>query len=415
MIIFAFVKEIAIIGAGAAGCFCAVELSRRVKDCRICIYEAAPRPMAKLALTGGGRCNITNSFEDAGDLKFIYPRGHRLMKRLLKAFGPEDACRWFEDAGIRLTVQEDHCVFPESQDAMQVVRTLERLMRAGGVRVECRRKVVQVHPDLRLTFADGSTASPDAVVMASGGNTAGILSPCELRTEKPVPSLFTLKIKDSGLNALMGNVIEGIILGIAGTKFRACGTLLLTDWGISGPAALRLSSYAARYLADNSYSGTLTINWAGMPENAAAEELKALAARGGAKKISGMHPAGLSERLWKMLLSRARLREDCRWAELGSKGLSRLASVLCSDQYPIGGRCHFKEEFVCCGGVSLDEVDSNSLECRKVRGLYLAGEVLDIDAVTGGFNLQAAWSTAHAVARSLASDIRQERSGDNIQ
>ena len=216
-----------------------------------------------------------------------------------------------------------------------------------------------------------------------------------------MPSLFTLKIPDAGLRALMGTVVEQASLALAGTKFRAAGTLLLTDWGVSGPATLRLSSYAARHLAENGYAGTLLVNWLDAPEAAAREWMAAAAAEHPQKQAAGTPPAGLTARLWRHLLGRAGLREDLRWAELGSKGAARLASTLTADAYPVAGRARFKEEFVTCGGVALSGVNLNTLESKVRPGLYFAGEALDVDAVTGGFNLQAAWSTAALVAAAM--------------
>ena len=391
--------EIIIIGGGAAGCFCAALVSGLHPDWNVSVFEAGARPMAKLAITGGGRCNITNTFEGVGALAEVYPRGDKLMKRLLHSFGPDEVLSWFGQRGVRFTVQDDFCVFPESQDAMQIVRTLEREMRVHGVRLFCGRNVTAVDPDLTVHY-EGGSVRPDAVIVTTGGATAArLLGGTGLELVPDVPSLFTLKIADDGLRSLMGTVVENAGLGLAGTRFRSHGTLLLTDWGVSGPATLRLSSYAARWLADNQYRGTLLVNWLGVSETEVRERLSELSES--ARTVANTHPAELSDRLWKMLVSRAGIRPDARWAELGSRGLARMVNVLISDSYEIAGRARFKEEFVTCGGVSLSEVRPDTLESRRIPGLFFAGEVLDIDAVTGGFNLQAAWSTAWTVAHSL--------------
>ena len=334
-------------------------------------------------------------------LEQVYPRGAALMKRALSSFSQWDCCKWFENHGVELVVQDDRCVFPRSQDAMQIVRTLERQMRLGGVRIRCRHKVSSIGADLLIMPGE---LKPDAVVLTTGGGTAGILRDTGIELVPPVPSLFTFKVGDEGLRSLMGTVVEDAALSIAGTRFHSRGTLLLTDWGVSGPATLRLSSYAARYLAENQYKATLIINWLNCSEGEASAWLEAMS--GVARLIANCHHPLLSDRLWRHLLGRAGIRNDCRWSELGSKGRARLISVLTADSYPLTGRAAFKEEFVTCGGVALSEVDSSSMQSRKVPGLYFAGEVLDIDAVTGGFNLQAAWSTAwvaaHAIAQSLS-------------
>ena len=385
--------KIAIIGGGAAGCFCAIGLKRRLPDAEVTVYEAGPKLLTKVAVTGGGRCNLTNSFRDVRRLGEVYPRGEQLMRRALAAFSHEDTMRWFEAEGVRLTVQEDQCVFPVSQDAMQIVRTLERCLREAGVRVRLNAPVERV-----------GDLDADRVVVTVGGSSREKLErllPAGVEVTPCVPSLFTLKIPDAGLRALMGTVVEQASLALAGTKFRAAGTLLLTDWGVSGPATLRLSSYAARHLAENGYAGTLLINWLDAPEAAAREWMAAAAAEHPQKQAAGTPPAGLTARLWRHLLGRAGLREDLRWAELGSKGAARLASTLTADAYPVAGRARFKEEFVTCGGVALSGVNLNTLESKVCPGLYFAGEALDVDAVTGGFNLQAAWSTAALVAAAM--------------
>ena len=385
--------KIAIIGGGAAGCFCAIGLKRRLPDAEVTVYEAGPKLLAKVAVTGGGRCNLTNSFRDVRRLGEVYPRGEQLMRRALAAFSHEDTMRWFEAEGVRLTVQEDQCVFPVSQDAMQIVRTLERCLREAGVRVRLNAPVERV-----------GDLDADRVGVTVGGSSREKLErllPTGVEVTPCVPSLFTLKIPDAGLRALMGTVVEQASLAVAGTKFRAAGTLLLTDWGVSGPATLRLSSYAARHLAENGYAGTLLVNWLDAPEAAAREWMAAAAAEHPQKQAAGTPPAGLTARLWRHLLGRAGLREDLRWAELGSKGAARLASTLTADAYPVAGRARFKEEFVTCGGVALSGVNLNTLESKVRPGLYFAGEALDVDAVTGGFNLQAAWSTAALVAAAM--------------
>ena len=385
--------RIAIIGGGAAGCFCAIGLKRRLPDAEVTVYEAGPKLLAKVAVTGGGRCNLTNSFRDVHRLGEVYPRGEQLMRRALAAFSHEDTMRWFEAEGVRLTIQEDQCVFPVSQDAMQIVRTLERCLRDVGVRVRLNTPVERVE-DL----------DADRIVVTTGGSSREKLErllPAGVEVTPCVPSLFTLKIPDEALRALMGTVVEQASLALTGTRFRAAGTLLLTDWGVSGPATLRLSSYAARHLAENGYTGTLLIGWLDAPEAAAREWIAATAAANPRKQAAGTPPAGLTARLWRHLLGRAGLREDLRWAELGSKGAARLAATLTADAYPVAGRARFKEEFVTCGGVALSGVNLNTLESKTRPGLFFAGEVLDLDAVTGGFNLQAAWSTAALVAAAM--------------
>ena len=382
-------KTVAIIGAGAAGCFCAAELRRMAPDVAITVFEAGPRPMAKLAITGGGRCNLTNDFEDIRSLSDAYPRGERVMKRALKAFSNDDTIRWFTERGVPCTLQEDHCWFPCSQDAMDIVRCLLRAMDGADIRVST---PVSSIKELKDSF--------DYVVVTTGGMSKGasMFEGLDLEIVPPVPSLFTLNIPDKSLTALMGLVVDASI-SIPGTSFKADGPLLITDWGVSGPATLKLSSYAARYLAGCQYKATVAINWLDRNENEVREMLRKSASESPQKQIS--NTPLLQQRLWEHIISKAGLRPDIRWAELGSKGLNRLTAVLTQDTYPVSGKGKFKEEFVTAGGIGLSNIDLSTLESRKYPGLLFAGEVLDIDAITGGFNLQAAWSTGYVCARSI--------------
>ena len=390
-------KRIAVIGAGAAGCFCAAELRRRLPAVKVDVYESGPKPLAKVAITGGGRCNLTNSFEGIRSLGEAYPRGERLMKRLLRVFSQEDTWRWFEAAGVPLVLQDDHCVFPHSQDAMDIVHALLRKME--GVNLMLRTPVHAIGPDLTV---DGEAY--DAVVVTTGGAPKGLplLEGLDLEWVPTVPSLFTFTIQDEGLRALMGLVVEATV-SLPGTPFKADGPLLITDWGLSGPAVLKLSSYAARHLHDAGYQAPLSVNWLSLSEAETRALLDELSAANPRKQVSNTPPEGLQARLWNYLTVKAGLRPDIRWAELGSKGLNKLVNTLTQDNYAIAGKTKFRDEFVTCGGVALSNLNPATLECKQYPGLYFAGEVLDIDAITGGFNLQAAWTTGYVAAQSIAS------------
>jgi len=372
--------RISIIGAGAAGCFCAAELKALAPDADVRIYEAGTKPMAKLALTGGGRCNLSNTFEEVKSLKEVYPRGFNLMKRALKVFGSKDACTWFEARGVQLKTEVQGRIFPVSDDAMEIVYTLRK-----GLNIECGRRISSLD-ELDSDFI---------VVTTGGGRGMEILKGLDLEIVPPVPSLFGFNIKDN-ITSLQG-ISASVRLSMAG--FRSEGPMLITDWGFSGPAVLKLSSYAARFLAENAYSGSLTVNWMGESEQEVRALLERLQAENSRKLVASVHP--LPSRLWEYLLSKAEIPAERRWSELGSKGLNRLVSILVSDTYTIAGKTRFKEEFVTAGGVSLSSVDARTLECKTHPGLYFAGEVLDIDAITGGFNLQAAWTTGYIVAHSI--------------
>lgn len=412
----------AIIGAGAAGCFCASILKQQCPQLHIDIYESGRRPLQKVAITGGGRCNLTNSFAAVSNLQQVYPRGTNLMKRLLRQFGHQETMRWWQQQGVRLVTQPDQCVFPQSQDAMEVVETLLRCSR--GANYLCGQRVTEIEPvdmDGRRLYrvsTDSHSQLYDNVVVTTGGSpkASGLnfLSPLQLAVVQPVPSLFTFNIT-SPITQLMGIVVEPATVSLAGTKFRAEGPLLITHWGMSGPAILKVSSHAARWLAEHDYHATLCVNWLHqMHEDDAREMLATLLAQNPKKQIGTLRPKSydpeaqpLTQRMWSFLLQKADIAAERRCAEVGSKQLNRLAALLTNDTYAITGQSRFKEEFVTCGGIALTEVDSATLQSRRHPGLYLAGEVLDVDAITGGFNLQAAWSMGYAIAMAIVNNYNR--------
>lgn len=388
----------AVIGGGAAGFFLAVNLKEMLPEMEVDIFERSQRVLAKVAVSGGGRCNCTNSFRSVRDLSAVYPRGHRLMKRLFNVFSPQDAYRWFESHGVELVIQDDECVFPQAQSSQAIIDCFLSLAHRYHVRILKGRKV--------QSMADVSDY--DFVAVTTGGSPSGAglrwLSDLGHHIESPVPSLFSLRIDDSGLSSLQGIVVSNAIVHIPGTKLRAAGPLLITHWGVSGPAILKLSSYAARYLADNGYQAALSVNWVALSEQETQTALYDMIVRQPQKLLSTYNPFGLSQRLWTILLHRAlELRSQLRWVDVGKKDINRLVNVLVNDTCQIAGRAPFHDEFVTCGGVSLKSVNPSTLESRQVPHLYFAGEVLDVDGITGGFNFQAAWTTAYTVARAIQS------------
>lgn len=387
----------AIIGGGAAGFFLAVNLKEMMPEMEVTIFERSSRVLAKVEVSGGGRCNCTNSFAEVSDLSQVYPRGHRLMKRLFNVFNHEDAYRWFERHGVPLVTQGDECVFPQAQDSHAVINCFLSLARRYHVDICTGRKIQSL--DQLSGF--------DYVAVTTGGSPKGEglrwLADLGHEIETPVPSLFTFSIADEKLHALPGLVVEDAAAYIPGTKYRAEGPLLITHWGMSGPAILKLSSYAARHLADNQYQAPLAVSWVQQPEADIQSMLHTMSAREGQKLLTTCNPFGLQQRLWTYLLEKALgQRATIRWSELNRKDTNRLANTLTNDGYQIAGRAAFKDEFVTCGGVSLKAVNPATLESRHVPHLYFAGEVLDIDGITGGFNFQAAWTTAYTVAHSIA-------------
>lgn len=388
----------AIVGGGAAGFFLAINLKEMLPAMDVTILERSQRVLAKVEVSGGGRCNCTNTFADITDLAQVYPRGHRLLKRLFKGFDHRDAYQWFERHGVRLTTQADNCVFPASQDSHTIINSFL---------YEARRHDIKICTGVRVQRLDTLLADYDFVAVCTGGSPrlGGLqwLADAGHEIAAPVPSLFTLSIDDTVLHGLMGTVVDGVTVGIPGTKLRADGPLLVTHWGVSGPAVLRLSSYAARHLIEADYRVPLAVNWTGRREPEVLGELQSLMSRQPQKQLQTVRPFALPARLWEYLLQKTLgARAQNRWQNLNAKELNRLTNTLVNDQYTTSGRAAFRDEFVTCGGVALGSVNPATLESRHVPRLYFAGEVLDIDGVTGGFNFQAAWTTAYTVASAIA-------------
>lgn len=384
----------AIIGGGAAGFFLGINLKEMCPEMEVTIFEKSKRVLAKVEISGGGRCNCTNSFAEVRNLSEVYPRGHRLMKRLMKGFSQEDAYEWFERHGVRLTTQDDQCVFPMLQDSHTIINCFLTEARRCGIEIRTETKIDSL--DLLSGY--------DFIAVTTGGSpkAEGLrwLGDMGHELESPVPSLFTFQIADEALHALMGTVVEDVVTMIPGTKLRAQGPLLITHWGMSGPAILKLSSYGARLLADQQYRAPLAVNWTNRRDTEVMTMLDEIIICSPQKQLKTISPCGLPSRLWTYLAEKCLgERANGRWGSLNKKEMNRLVNLLSGgDSYQIAGRAAFKDEFVTCGGIALSAVNPSTLESRHVPLLFFAGEVLDIDGITGGFNFQAAWTTAYTVA-----------------
>lgn len=404
--------KVAIIGGGAAGFFIAANLKQLAPDTSVTIFERQTDVMKKVLISGGGRCNVTNSFEGVTDLKQVYPRGHKLLKNLFNIFDYRSAYQWFEGNGVKLTTQDDHCVFPMSQDAHSIANCLKNIATRTGVVIKtshCVKNILKTENGYDISFKEEHlpVQTFDCVAITTGGSpqSRGLdyLKDLGHQIEEPVPSLFTFNINDATLHDLMGTVVEPATASIAGTKFKAEGALLVTHWGMSGPAILKLSSHAARYVNEQNYRFPLLVNWVNESNNEkVAETLRTIADNSPNKQIGNVRPYNLPTRLWEYLIGKSGLTLERKWNELGKKGINRLTNTLCNDSYEVNGRGVFREEFVTCGGISLLSVHRNTLESKTCPGLFFAGEVLDIDGVTGGFNFQAAWTTGYTVAKTIS-------------
>ena len=402
--------HIAIIGGGAAGFFAAIAAKRRQPQADITIFEKNSKVLAKVEITGGGRCNLTNSFDEISDLKQAYPRGHKLMKRLFKRFDYTHAFRWFEENGVPLVTQADQCVFPQSQDSHSIIDCLVNTAKRLGVKIQCNHCLTaiteQEDSKLLLDFKGGKQMAFDRVAITTGGHPRienfKHLADLGHEIETPIPALFTFNIADKAFRELMGTVVDPVFTSIPGTKFRAEGPLLITHWGMSGPAVLKLSSHSARHLHENNYQVKIAVNWVHETNhNLVEENIRGIIAANPQKQLASIRPYNLPSRLWLYIIQKMGYSAEKKWAELGKKGCNLLIETLTNDLYQVNGKGAFKEEFVTCGGVSLTSVDLHTLESKVCLHLFFAGEVLDIDAITGGFNLQAAWTTGYIVGQHI--------------
>ncbi len=395
--------EIAVVGGGAAGFFSAIAAKENYPDAEVVIFEKSRNLLSKVKISGGGRCNVTNGCTSIKELAGAYPRGGRALKKAFSVFNTKHAMAWFESRGVPLVVQADNCVFPVSQNSQSVVDCFLEQAKKLGIEIEVGRGVKKIKPiegRLELAFMSGEGPSKtfDKVILASGGfpkrRSFEWLERLNHQIEDPVPSLFTFNMPDESVTELMGIAVKETVVSIRGTKLKSEGPLLITHWGMSGPAILKLSAFGARLLSEKGYDFEIQVNWVNVQSNdAVLDELKKIIDAHSNKVLSNVRPYLLPERLWLFLLDKSDLSPKKKWGELGKKGMNKLVSVLTNDVYGVKGKTTFKEEFVTCGGVSLGSVDLSTMQSKVCKNLYFAGEIMDIDGITGGYNFQAAWTT----------------------
>ncbi len=396
--------SIAIIGGGAAGFFAAIQAKGSHPKSEVVIFEKTSKILAKVKISGGGRCNVTNAETNIKKLSQAYPRGASKLKQAFHIFNTKHTMEWFKSKGVRLVTQDDHCVFPVSQDSQTIIDCFLREVKRMGIRIEMKSgidEIVRQGSQLKLLIQKGSRERIfDKVIVTTGGapKRSGLdwLEKLGHKIVRPVPSLFTFKIPKNPITQLMGVVVETAITNIQGTKLKGDGPLLITHWGMSGPAILKLSAYGARILSEKNYVCNLQVNWVGISNyDTVYQALIEIKHQHPNKQLGNYRPYLLPERLWLFLLDKVDLPKGKKWNELGKKGMNRLIDVLTNDIYEVRGQTKFKEEFVTAGGLSLESINFKTMESRVVPNLYFAGEVLDIDGITGGYNFQAAWTTGY--------------------
>ena len=395
--------KIAIIGGGAAGFFSAIAAKENYPAAHVTIFEKSQKLLAKVKVSGGGRCNVTNGCNLISELFKAYPRGGKSLKKAFHVFNNSHTMKWFETRGVPLKTEEDNRVFPESNSSQSIIDCLLNEINRLQIDIQVRLTITGIIPknnQLELQFLDEKMPSQffDKVILASGGSPkrAGLewLEDLGHKIETPVPSLFTFNMPTESITRLMGVVVENALVSIQGTKLKSSGPLLITHWGMSGPSILKLSAFGARILSDMGYNFKIQINWVHEPNHEMVfEELNAIIKNHGKKLLANFRPYSLPDRLWLYLLERSDIAPKKLWNELGKKVLNKLVSTLSNDVYEVKGKTTFKEEFVTCGGVSLQSINMNTMESKVIQNLYFAGEIMDIDAITGGYNFQAAWTT----------------------
>jgi predicted Rossmann fold flavoprotein len=392
--------KIAIIGGGAAGFFSAITAKREFPKADVVIYERSSKVLSKVKVSGGGRCNVTNATFDNRQLAANYPRGENYLRKAFEIFNAQSTVEWFEKRGVKLKTYPDNCIFPVSNDSQSIIDCFLKEAFELGVRIEMNshvKSLVKEGEGFNLDLSDKSI-KVDRVIVTIGGQPkrSGLewIEKMGHSIIEPVPSLFTFNMPENPIRELMGNVVEKTRVRVEGTKLTGKGPLLVTHWGMSGPAILQLSAWGARILAEKEYHFAILVNWLDeVKEDELRQKLDTISAENSGKMVGNVNYFPMTSRLWEHLLFRSGIPKDLRWKEIAGKHTNKLVNTLLNDRYEIKGKTTFKEEFVTAGGIPLSEVDVKTMQSKLVNGLYFAGEVLDIDGITGGFNFQAAWTT----------------------
>jgi predicted Rossmann fold flavoprotein len=402
--------KIAIIGAGAAGCFAAANIPGG-DGIEIAVFEKTGKALQKVKASGGGRCNVTHECFDIPELITRYPRGKQLLRRSLYQFTPNNTIEWFEARGVKLKTEPDGRMFPVTDSSETIIECIWKEMMRNKAQVYFHKSVVRIEKTGELVvlhFSDGTTCQADRVLIACGGfpkkEQYKWLEDAGHTIQSPVPSLFTFNMPKHPITELMGVSVGDATVKIAGSKVSAKGPLLITHWGMSGPAILKTSAIGARELAERNYEFRVLVNWLGeMQEDELRDMINELRREQGKQQVAGKCPFGLPKRLWEYLIQQCGVKDETRWGDLPAAMQNKLVEHLLRDGYDVKGKTTFKEEFVTCGGINLSEIDAHTMESRVVPGLYFAGELLDVDGITGGYNFQHAWSSGYVAASNMVS------------
>lgn len=404
-------ERIVIVGGGAAGFFAALACVEMRRDTEILVFEKTSQFLSKVKISGGGRCNVTHADFDAREFSKRFPRGERALISAFGKFRAADTVAWFESRGVKLKIESDGRMFPTTDSSQTIIDCLLNATRKAGIKLKANCGVESVAKKsgsgFNLTLSNGEKLACDKLLLATGGCRTPALGQLAVSLghslEPPVPSLFTFHVAMPWLRELAGVSVETVEASVPETKLRERGALLVTHWGLSGPAILRLSAWGARVLHEKNYRVMLQINWLPhLNEEKLAAAFQTYRKSQPAKFIINTPPAKLPSRLWEQLVMASGVARDTRWAALSGSAQHRLVRQLLRSEFPVTGKSLNKDEFVTCGGVRLSEVNFKTMESKICPGLFFAGEVLDIDGITGGFNFQAAWTTGWIAGRALA-------------
>ncbi len=403
-------KRLVVIGGGAAGFFCAINAAQINPALEVMIVEKTSKLMSKVRISGGGRCNVTHHCFSMAEMIKKYPRGNSFLKKAFHHFFTTDTIQWFNERGVQLKAEADGRMFPTTDSSETIVNCLMKEVNKLGVQILLNREVAalsMVNGGWSVGYKDGETIMTDFVCVASGGYPKALqfewLQKLGHTIEAPVPSLFTFNMPGNSITSLMGIVAENASVKIAGSKLQEQGPLLITHWGMSGPCILKLSAWGAKELAAKNYHFSILVNWLpAFNEQTLKDKFQQVRFDQAAQKIVNRNAFGLPQRLWQYLLQQSGVNENLRWADLPAKEQNKLIKNICAQEFAVSGKTTFKEEFVTAGGVALEQVDYNTMQSKIVPNLFFAGEVLNIDGVTGGFNFQSAWTTGYIAAKAIA-------------
>jgi len=406
-------KRLIVIGGGAAGFFCAVNAAANAQ-LDVTILEKSSKLLSKVKVSGGGRCNVTHNCNSIAEMVKKYPRGEKFLKKTFHHFFTSDTITWFQKRDVQLKTESDGRMFPASDSSQTIIDCLLKEAGQAGVHVITNVDIAGIEKKAErfvLQSRSGKTFQSDYLCIACGGFSKTdqykwIIDMSGHSIEPPVPSLFTFNLVEKAITQLMGISVEPAQVKINKTKFEETGPLLITHWGLSGPAVLKLSAFAARYLHGQNYDFQIAVNW--IPqynEVSCLEFLRSFRNKFSSRKIVNTNPFNLPQRLWEYHMKECGISQDTRWADLIARSQNLLAKQLCTNVYRVKGKTTFKEEFVTAGGIRLSEIDPRKMESILVPHLYFAGEIMNVDGITGGFNFQHAWTSGWIAAKAINSNF----------